>query len=216
LVEFLKDVFLSAYFYRHLAASFLGVFAGFLLSLALHRRHERKAAKHARDMYLLALKVELSHNLTLLRQLTVITESSGRSQAFYETANLRAFYSLAEGIIRGLRQAAFDGVMKNGMLGLLGDDLVSGILQAYAAIDSAALEIQSSQAWLAQRPDEEPDAWLARKKGIIGLVHDTTLKAASTTESCLAQIAREIPDRLPQAPSAPILTEKPHFEIHTD
>ncbi|MEW6725496.1 MAG: hypothetical protein AB1327_00835 [Bacillota bacterium] len=215
-MDFLRDVFLSAYFYRHLAASFLGVLAGFLLSLALHRRHERKAAKHARDMYLLALKAELSHNLTLLRQLTIITENSGRSQAFYELANLRAFYSLIEGITKGLRQAAFDGVMKNGMLGLLGDDLVSGILQSYAAIDSAALEIQASQAWLAQGPGEEPDAWLARKKGIIGLVHDTTLKAASTTESCLAQIAREIPDRLPQAPSAPILTEKPHFEIHTD
>ena len=215
--SYLFAVLTDIYFHRHLAATFFGVAAGFLLSLALQRRHETKANRHTRDMYLLALQVELKHNRQLLEELRAINATTAsRSPDFYELPNLRLFYSMLEGVVKSIRFNVFNGIMANGMLGFFGEQLTTAFLDTYRRLDQLVLEVQTSSAWLAQMPGETADLWLKRKKGILEYFGTITAEALASTERTLELISAALPEKLGKGGVPSLRPKPPHTEIAAD
>ncbi len=214
--QYVIEVLTDVYFHRHLAATFFGVVAGFLLSLTLQRRHERKSSRHTRDMYLLALQVELTHNGELLQELAEVTAGPGKKSDYYRLEFLRSFYSLLEGLIGRLRFSVFDGLMANGMLGFLEDQLVQSILETNRRIDRLVLEIKSSQAWLPQAPGESDELWLARKKGILDHLETLAWSAFEQTLRTRGDITELLPEKLTDNLSPSLTADRPHQEIGVD
>jgi hypothetical protein len=214
--EYVASVLTDVYFHRHLAATFFGVLAGFLLSLGLQRRHERKSNRHARDMYLLALKVEVTHNTELLRELAAINSDTSKGHAYYELSNLQMLYSLLEGLSDRLRFNVFNGLMANGMLGFLEDRLVESILDTYRRLDYLILELKSSQAWLLQAPGETRALWLERRKGILDHLRELTGEVQKQAELTHQQIISFLPERLSGGVGPTLSRQSPHTEIGVD
>lgn len=217
LESYLFAVLTDIYFHRHLAATFFGVVAGFLLSLALQRRHEAKSNRHTRDMYLLALQVELKHNRHLLKELQAInTNTASRNPDFYEPANQRLFYSMLEGVVKSIRFNVFNGIMANGMLGFFDERLTTAFLDSYRRLDHLVLEVQTSPAWLTQMPGETADLWLERKKGILEYFGTITTEALASTEHTLRLITAALPEKLSNGGAPSLRPKPPHTEITAD
>lgn len=214
--QYVLGVLGDVYFHRHLAATFFGVLAGFLLSLSMQRRHERKSNRHTRDMYLLALNAELTHNTDLLRELAALNAGLGRDAAPYEPAALRTFYSLLEGVAGRLRFNVFNGIMANGMLGFLEGRAVHSILETYRRLDRLALEIKSSQAWLPQAPGETAELWLERKIGIVQYLATVTGEALEQAESTRKGLPGLLPGKIAAGRGPKLSPGAPHTEISAD
>ncbi|RJQ28048.1 MAG: hypothetical protein C4589_07305 [Peptococcaceae bacterium] len=194
LAEGLKATFVHEEFYRLVAASFVGVFCGYFLSLQLQKKLEKKASRQQKGLYLFSLKTELDLNSDILNRLAMLTgENTEQTESFYDLENLKAFYSILFRMVKELKMVTFEGMLKSGLLGaILSAEQAGAVVSTYREIEKVVLESESSFAWLNRGRHESAEAWQSRKKGIIAFLHNQIKAASEQTAGSVSLIEKEL------------------------